>query len=1045
MFEFELGPPGWTELCSSSSSVPPGWTELCSSSSSVPPGWTEQSSSSSSVPPGWTEQSSSLNERQRKKPGRRSLGGEPALLVLPAPYSLFCTSLHASKRLKMEPSSPMEDTTTNTTSSIDPSLEQSTGLATASSPSAASGPDLSPPARVPMSKLLDGKSDPQKQLDQRRKTVANELMKHVGEKQKSVAKKDEKPSYAMAFKLETQTDRCTLCKYADHPKTVGVCSLTREQILQRCPAMGEFINHSWVPCGRKVLCCSKSTNTSLKRHLESAKYHKDAVDFERAEEMLSRSSKRARKCNEQESSSSVGTSGHPLGKTFQKAGFTRSSKVRFNESVALWCVMDSRPFFAIQSPHFHRMIASANPNLSPGMSRKTFNGIVREIFAKTKENVASCLRKVQSDFHGLPSGYIQTDMTSHRDTEYITTSITVITQDFSRKTINLGVEWFNKGKATGESIAQFLRKQMDNILSNDDTEIQVLPDVQVIDSGDDGDNYNDSDSDCSDVRELRELLKTPSDAVQLKDIVFCGSVDQGTNVQLAMKILDIPVELCSAHRCNTCVKWALGLAGSKNTCLNPEMKELIAKAAAIVCAFSHNCASSDKLKQIQANVNDAVKKKYIAQVNEQLELARAEINDRTNIAVDEVHNGGDADEVDDDCAADDLLDCILDSISGDLTRQNMTEVLAVVKRQETRWSSTLTMLKRLLELKTPIQVFYLFEQTMLVNAPGSRNKRAAAKDDRCLTESEWTTIHQLVQLLEPVATIVRALQGGDGAFSSVIMAEVNTLISFLESEDCNIKDEDGEVRPWLVVSPAVKKVREILLDQLKRRFGADEAKEVGNFQLLSKFVHPYTALMGLTLEEVDDVKYHLEEEHRRITARERAHLRAQQRMASKAKEGAQGVTALNKEVISDQSAYGVFRKRHKKNDKMAALAAFGVSDDDAETPAWAEEYKKYVRLLKKTTKTDSSAEEDPLEWWKRCTEPVSDGITSEVTQPFPFMALMARRYLAMLGSSCQAERDFSEVSNILTAKRSRIHPEVVRMMMFIKMNYEFVPEQYKKN
>jgi hypothetical protein len=62
---------------------------------------------------------------------------------------------------------------------------------------------------------------------------------------------------------------------------------------------------------------------------------------------------------------------------------------------------------------------------------------------------------------------------------------------------------------------------------------------------------------------------------------------------------------------------------------------------------------------------------------------------------------------------------------------------------------------------------------------------------------------------------------------------------------------------------------------------------------------------------------------------------------------------------------------------------------------------------------------NPLVWWK----------TYAAT--FPYLAQVARRYLAMPVTSAPVERLFSVVGQLVTATRNRLHPETVTLLVFL--------------
>lgn len=92
--------------------------------------------------------------------------------------------------------------------------------------------------------------------------------------------------------------------------------------------------------------------------------------------------------------------------------------------------------------------------------------------------------------------------------------------------------------------------------------------------------------------------------VKPKDVFVAATVDQEGNVVSACKKLGIETLLCRAHRINSAVMWMLGIAGSANTCQNPEMREIIQKAAALVVLFSHSSVNYDTLRDIQRDMQE---------------------------------------------------------------------------------------------------------------------------------------------------------------------------------------------------------------------------------------------------------------------------------------------------------------------------------------------------------------------------------------------------------------------------------------------------------
>jgi len=69
---------------------------------------------------------------------------------------------------------------------------------------------------------------------------------------------------------------------------------------------------------------------------------------------------------------------------------------------------------------------------------------------------------------------------------------------------------------------------------------------------------------------------------------------------------------------------------------------------------------------------------------------------------------------------------------------------------------------------------------------------------------------------------------------------------------------------------------------------------------------------------------------------------------------------------------------------------------------------------------------DPFTWWH------------EHKEQFPILSKLARVYLPILATSTPSERLFSSAGNLLTAKRTRLNPELFNRIIFLKKNASFV-------
>ena len=114
--------------------------------------------------------------------------------------------------------------------------------------------------------------------------------------------------------------------------------------------------------------------------------------------------------------------------------------------------------------------------------------------------------------------------------------------------------------------------------------------------------------------------------------------------------------------------------------------------------------------------------------------------------------------------------------------------------------------------------------------------------------------------------------------------------------------------------------------------------------------------------------------------------------------------------------------RVKKRPKIGLLQA--RADVDAASARAEREllqFREFAGIQMRTADGEltDDAKTNPLDWWKKW------------GSKFPNLAQLARRYLAMPATSAPVERLFSVAGLVATAKRNRLDPETVSLLVFV--------------
>jgi hypothetical protein len=119
---------------------------------------------------------------------------------------------------------------------------------------------------------------------------------------------------------------------------------------------------------------------------------------------------------------------------------------------------------------------------------------------------------------------------------------------------------------------------------------------------------------------------------------------------------------------------------------------------------------------------------------------------------------------------------------------------------------------------------------------------------------------------------------------------------------------------------------------------------------------------------------------------------------------------VKKDTLSRNSINSVISSSDDDDDIFKALKGKERNvEDDNEVVLYLKQ--KQIRL-----------KDDPLKWWS----------VNNIT--LPILAQIARKYLSIPAASVPSERLFSDAGNHISARRTRLSPELVNKMLFLKRN-----------
>jgi len=278
----------------------------------------------------------------------------------------------------------------------------------------------------------------------------------------------------------------------------------------------------------------------------------------------------------------------------------------------------------------------------------------------------------------------------------------------------------------------------------------------------------------------------------------------------------------------------------------------------------------------------------------------------------------------------------------------------------TRWSSVYIMLQRLFKLKSAV------DATLHIHG----------HDDKILSATEWTDIQQLVQLLKPIADVVRTLEGDQYPTLSLSWQMILAVSRYLRGRTLQFPQyPDWQSAPY---GHVVNVVRHALLEEIGK---PDRFRQPTAAMKIAATLDPRRKSLEFLLTAAErDAAFNLLLEKLRVEFPD-----------------------LHPEPAP------------VRDEMDLDLLAPPVAPDAVDVLALE------VTRYRSTPECDGK-QELPLVWWKRH------------STIFPHISRLARRYLALPASSAPSERVFSRLNVTVTARRASLLPEKVERLILVHEN-----------
>jgi hypothetical protein len=309
-------------------------------------------------------------------------------------------------------------------------------------------------------------------------------------------------------------------------------------------------------------------------------------------------------------------------------------------------------------------------------------------------------------------------------------------------------------------------------------------------------------------------------------------------------------------------------------------------------------------------------------------------------------------------------------------------------------------------------------------------------------------VKEVVSLLREVMACTKSIQGGSGAFISQCIYLISLLFRTLSSPEFDIanfdrhavdsndseSEDDSGLELQMVMRGDLTAITRKMLDLLvsegmQRRlgWGASSLERLA-VTLDPRFKDKNKTLLGGS-GALDLARAGLSSAYQTM---KQARPGLATRPPPSAPAAGESAARPSKRRKEEHHTSYLDREEAKISSRQAAASA-----QAAASSSLASEVERYLAQAREP----ASLKFDILAYWRRKGTPQLDVETGITTPPeFPILSRVACQVFSVDATSCEAERNFSQLKLMVTRLRTRLSVLKVEMMLFLKLNMHLIPE-----